>query len=220
MIKAVIFDLDGTLIDALDGYVFAINKALKAKGFRERSADEMRKYYGQTFNEIIRQLTNKSSVDKDVIETVRLKGEFYKATKGAYIKILGGALDIIAALRDKKISMAIASSSGREIIEDALNKMGTADSISVIVSADDITHSKPNPEAFLKAAKKLKVPPNECLVFEDSLHGIAAAKTAGMKCIAVATGGTSKEELKKLNPDILVDNLMDILPQMDKILEQ
>lgn len=212
MIKSVIFDLDGTLIDAFEGHVLTWNAALRAKRFPEVSAEEIGRYYGQTGEEMLRQMMKKPKADKDVMEVLELKREFYRAAKGAYIKILPGAKEIINALFNMHIPIAIASSASRSPIETALNKMGIKGEISAIVSAENIAHSKPHPEAFIKASEALKTAPSDCLVFEDSVHGIVAAKAAGMKCAAVATGTAAKKELEALRPDYIFDSLTQALP--------
>ncbi len=212
MIRAIIFDLDGTLIDALDGHVLTLNRAFAAKGYPEQKPKEIYKYYGETAEEIIRALLKKPCIDADVQEIARLKRAFYKETNGTYIKLLPGAAELIRMFHSKKTPMAVASSANRRGIDEALNKMGIAKYFSAIVSANDIKNSKPNPEIFLKAAHALKTAPKDCLVFEDSLWGVMAAKAAGMKCVAVATGTTSKSDLKKLAPDMVIESMETILP--------
>lgn len=200
MIRAVIFDLDGTLVDSFYGYVQSFNNALKAMGFPQYRASSLKKYYGQKIDEIMRQLMKKPYVDKEVLEGVRLMHSFYESLNGSHIRALPGVVEIFRELHERKIPAAVASSASRIAIDEALRKIGISGEVNVIMSGDDIKNSKPHPEIFLKAAEKLKIPPKDCLVFEDSPHGVLAAKAAGMKCIAVATGTTSKKDLKKLSP--------------------
>lgn len=212
MIKAVIFDLDGVLVDTFEGHAMTFNQALKAKGYEEAKREEFGRYYGQTGEEIMRKLMGKPRVDNEVKETLELKRTFYRAAKGAYIKPLPGAKELVSALYGRKVSMAVASSAAHSSIDAALKKIGVTRKITVIISSEDITHSKPHPETFLKAAEALKIHPEDCLVFEDSLHGVVAARAAGMKCVAVATGTAPKEELEKLHPDLIIDTLEQMLP--------
>jgi len=218
MIRAVIFDLDGTLIDALDGHVLTLNRALAAKGYPEQKPKEIYKYYGQTAEEIIRELLKRPHVDAEIEEIARLKREFYKETNGTYIRLLPGVSELVLALSRKKIPMAVASSANRRGIDEALIKTNIAKYFPAIIASNDIKNSKPHPEIFLKAAELLNVSPKDCLVFEDSLWGVMAAKAAGMKCIAVATGTTSKSDLKKLEPDLVIGTMKEILPKLDAFL--
>ena len=79
----------------------------------------------------------------------------------------------------------------------------------VILTADSVSHSKPNPEIFLKTASELKMNPEKCVVFEDSIFGVKAAKSANMGCVAVTTGVYSKQELEVEKPDLIVKTLND-----------
>lgn len=219
MIRAIIFDLDGTLIDAFCGHVESYNLALKSMGLSPVKPKVFNKYYGQTGIEISRQLLNKPFIDKDVEKLTALKHKFYDEMGDGHIKALPGAVELVNALFERKIPMAVASSSTRSAINAALRQVGIRDKVNDIVSANDIENSKPHPEIFLKAAKKLNVPPANCVVFEDSPWGVMAAKAAGMKCIAVTTGTTSKKDLKKLAPDMIIDSLEAILPpKLDSVL--
>ncbi len=79
-----------------------------------------------------------------------------------------------------------------------------------VLTVDEVSRPKPNPEIFLKCASNLKAIPGKCVVVEDSIFGVKAAKAAGMGCIAVLTGVYSREELKKANPDLIIGSLNEI----------
>jgi len=85
----------------------------------------------------------------------------------------------------------------------------------VVVTADEVSKPKPDPEVFLVCATKLNLSPGDCITVEDSTFGVEAAKAARMKCIAVPSGAYTKEELQNEEPDLLVDSLVEI----DKILD-
>ncbi len=219
MIRAAIFDLDGTLVDAFDAHLKAFNKALEHFHLPEMSRKFLQKYNGQTGVEIIRQFLKKPYLDNTVEEVAVLKREIFASAEGSGIVALPGAAELIDELYKRKMPMAVASSARRNEIDAALEKISVKDKIKEIVSAGDIKNSKPHPEIFLKAAEKLKVAPKDCVVFEDSPWGVMAAKRAGMKCIAVATGTTSKRDLKKLAPDMVICTMKEILPpKLDGIL--
>ncbi|VVB61357.1 Glyceraldehyde 3-phosphate phosphatase [uncultured archaeon] len=219
MIRAVIFDLDGTLVDAFAGHLWAYDEAAKKLNMPKMTRKVFSKYYGQSGTEIIRQFLKKPFVDKTVEELARVKREFFSSGGSTFVVALPSVVDFISELEKRKIPMAVASSARKVEIEMMLQKIGVRNKIQEIVSADDIKNSKPHPEIFLKAAEKLNVAPKDCVVFEDSPWGVMAAKAAGMKCIAVATGTTSKKDLKKLAPDIVLGSLEELLPpKLDKIL--
>lgn len=220
-IKAAIFDLDGTLVDAFDAHLKAFNKAAKRLNLPRMSRKFLQKYNGQTGLEIIRQFLKKPYIDNLVEEAAVLKREIFASAGGSEIVALPGATKLISEFHRRKMPMAVASSARRNEIDFSLKKIGVIDKVNAIVSANDVKNSKPHPEIFLKAAEKLKVAPRDCVVFEDSPWGVLAAKRAGMKVVAVATGTTSKRDLKKLKPDMVLSTMKEILPpNLDRVLER
>lgn len=218
MIKAFLIDLDGTLIDAIEGHLISYNKAFETKGYRKIDLKQYMKYYGQTGIEIMRQLMGKEKIDEDVKEMFELKRKIYLSTNGSYVKILPGAVEIIDAIYERQIPIIIVSSGSRQYVDSSLRILGVRNKITFIVSANDITHSKPHPEIFLKAAERAGILEKDCFVIEDSVHGIRAAKSAGMKCAAVI-GTEPKRILKKEEPDIIIDSLKELLsPMLDEII--
>lgn len=218
--KAALFDLDGTLVDMFEGYFQAFKEALKSNNLPEMSREDLGKYYGQIDTEIFRQFLNLPKVNDVVLGVAKQKQKILVDDGAKYITALPGASELIDTLAQHKVPMAIASSARASAIALAMKSIGIAGKINVIVSADDVTLGKPHPEIFLKAAEKLGIPPKNCIVFEDSIHGVLAAKAAGMKCIAVTTGKTPREELEKLKPYMVVDSLKEILPKMDEVLKK
>ena len=105
--------------------------------------------------------------------------------------------------------------SGREVIDKVLAEKNLGTYFETVISADDVKTPKPDPEIFLKTAKQLGVFPQDCVVIEDSIFGVKAAKDAKMKCVAVSSGVYSKQELMVENPDLVVDGVW----ERDKILE-
>ncbi len=124
----------------------------------------------------------------------------------AKVSLLGGAEELLNSLHGR-VKVALATMSNREIIDKLLPEKSLKGYFDVVITADDVHQPKPNPEIFLKAAAGLKVRPEGCVVVEDSIFGVKAAKDAGMRCVAVATGAYSKEELKEEGADLMVVSL-------------
>jgi beta-phosphoglucomutase len=124
------------------------------------------------------------------------------------ITLFDGALQLLQSLRGK-IKLGLASMNDREVVEHLLKVMSLERFFSVVVTADDVALSKPDPEIFLKCADELKSSPENCVVVEDSVFGVEAAKTAKMKCVAVLTGVHSREMLEKADADLIVKSLTD-----------
>ncbi len=185
MIRAVIFDMDGLLIDsepiwreaekdvfATVGIELCDEMCFKTVGLRiEEVVEFWRRQYPWTnrSNEEV-----KNDINKKVIELILQKGN-----------ALPGVEKLMQFFAGKNIPMAIASGSYYEIIDAVVKKLNLQSFLKVIHSAEEETHGKPHPAVFLHAAKKLDIPVWECLVFEDSFNGIIAAKAARMKVVAV-----------------------------------
>ncbi len=208
--KAVIFDWDGTLADSKKVIIESFQKVLSDincivdDDFLERMIGIGTKLM------IIESLKeNHIEYDDNFVEELTKKKLEHQVNLSKNVKLFDGTVLLLEELHGR-IKIALATMSNRVVIEDLLKQKGLESFFEVVISADDVINPKPHPEIFIKCAKKLNVDPKDCVVVEDSIFGVEAAKTAGMKCIAVPTGFYSKEELKKLNPDLIVDAIEDV----------
>jgi len=186
MIKAVIFDMDGLLIDSNLLWVEAENKVLGKLGVPVLDNEKMVHTFGLREEEAVEYWFSKypwqGSSKEEVLSGVIQEVVHLFKTQG---KLMEGANEVIELFSLQNIPIAVASSSEMIIIETALTKFSIKDKMKVICSAENVTKGKPEPEIYLTTAKKLEVTPSECLVFEDSINGVLAAKAAKMKCVAV-----------------------------------
>ena len=217
-IKAFIFDLDGTLIDAFPAYEKAFKHTIESTG-RTYKKGSLETYYGQLDIEILRQILKKDKIDKEVPLLIEQKRIYYLTIAQTAIKPLPCAAELIRLLKERSIKTAIATSGQRSATEIAIDKLKIRHLLDATITGTEVTKGKPDPELFLKASELINTPPKDCIVIEDSTHGIQAAKHAGMKTIAVSTGKTPMRDLKNLNPDYAVDSLCALLPELEHIIK-
>jgi HAD superfamily hydrolase (TIGR01509 family) len=205
--EAVIFDWDGTLADTRQVVVASFQKAL-SDIHCEISDEFIERRIGigsaETFREILR--SSKMRFDETLIKRLVEKKIQNEIEMSGYVKLFDGSLDLLEHLQGK-VKLGLASMNDRDVISNLLKITGTQRFFDVILTADHVSEPKPNPEIFLKCARKLRSSPERCVVVEDSVFGVKAAKTAKMGCIAVLTGLYSRGELEKANPDLIVDSL-------------
>ena len=184
--KAVIFDMDGVLTDSEP----LINAAAVAM-FRERGLvvqpEDFIPFVGTGENRYLGGVAEKYDFPLDIPEAKRRTYEIYLDLVPRQLRAFPGAQDLVGACRRAGLKIAVASSADLIKIDANLRKIGLPpDSWDTVVSAEDALHKKPAPDLFLAAARKLGVAPADCVVVEDAINGIQAAKSAGMRCLAVA----------------------------------
>jgi beta-phosphoglucomutase len=166
--------------------------------------------FGKTTRQIIEEFLNENGFELGEKEINLLdyeKEEVYRdLIKKEGIQPFAGAVELIRSCKEVGFKVAIASSGPSQNIKTVVDVLKINDFIDVITSGMEVEHGKPHPEIFLRCAQRLGVDPSECVVIEDALWGVKAAKSAGMFCIAV-TNTVSKEELKEA--DLIVDTLAD-----------
>ncbi len=183
--KAVIFDMDGVLIDSEVAHQKAEIQALADHGLQV-TVEDLKPYAGANRRAFRIGITKQFGVDLDwdsiYEEKDRLLFRYMED-----VEALPGVLPLLKAIRQTDCKLAVATSSPKPLLDFVVNKFELAPLFDTLVCNDDITQSKPDPQIFLIAAERLHVKPVECIVIEDSLNGIKAAKAAGMFTIAVPT---------------------------------
>jgi HAD superfamily hydrolase (TIGR01509 family) len=122
------------------------------------------------------------------------------------VTLFDGAIELLDSLRDK-VPIGLASMNNRKVILNLLRKMRLTEYFQVVITADEVKHPKPCPDIFLECAMMLGCSPGGCVVVEDSVFGLEAARRAGMKCIAVPTGAYTRRQLEKMKPNLVVSSL-------------
>jgi len=210
MLKAVIFDFDGTLVSTIDLHVESTQKALERLGIKvdpKDVTDEIGKSLGDLIKDLAKKYPEIHHIDmKDI---VKLKKEIFYQNLDK-VKLIRGARELLNLLKDNGIKIGLATSSSRDFVYTILKRFDILDYFDAIVTAEDVPHAKPNPEIFIKAIELLNVKPYEAVVIEDSSYGVIAAKRAGIPVFAVLTGVNNKRTLEKLHPNKIFKDLYEI----------
>jgi beta-phosphoglucomutase family hydrolase len=201
-LEAVVWDLDGVIADTAAYHYLAWRDVFKERGVAY-TKEEFMPYFGRRHDSIIKSVLGDLPPEEiDAINEEKQRN--YRRLVAQNIRAMPGVIALVKSLHENGIKSAIASSAVPENIELILQGLGIADCFQAIVHGMEVKEGKPSPQIFLLAAKRLKVPPGNCVVIEDAIAGVAAARRAGMKCIAV-TNSHAKEALK--DADLVIDSL-------------
>jgi len=202
-LEAVIWDMDGVIADTGPYHFLAWQDVFGKRGVDFTEVD-FQHNFGKRNDTIVRYAFggNISSEEADVITTE--KEESFRRRVAQNVKPLPGAVGLIKALQLQGVKMAIASSAPPENIRLVAGRLGVYQCFGAVVWGREVTEGKPSPQAYLLAARKLVVDPQNCVVIEDALAGVIGAKRAGMKCLAV-TNTHSRDRLHEA--DLVVGTL-------------
>jgi HAD superfamily hydrolase (TIGR01509 family) len=203
---AVIFDMDGVLIDSVLFHWQAMNQVL-GKYNIHIDDDQLHNFIGQSVVLQLQQISEKFHTPLDITQIVEelkpIKDELQKG-----IQPKEGVEQLLQLLHDNSVPIAIGTSSTTEDTKRKLTDAGILHNFETLVTHDDVVNHKPNPAVYLAAAENLNIPPSQCVVIEDAPSGIQAAKRAGMKCIAVLAPYTTADDLREA--DLIVHSLLEV----------
>ena len=158
----------------------------------------------------LKRLFGENQDEASLKELLKEKEEFYRKEYAPYLVAINGLENFLVAMKNNGVKMAMATSATVEDIDFILNKIPIRDDFDEIVNTSMVSRPKPNPDIFLKAAEKLNMEPSRCIVFEDSIAGIKAANSAGMKVVGITTAHPARD----LHPvDLVINDYTDLTPQ-------
>jgi beta-phosphoglucomutase len=210
----VIWDMDGTLVDTAELHFEAWRIASQELGRAFTRAD-FAATFGRRNPEIMDYLFPQRFTTAEVDAIGERKEQFYrKAAADLGVTLLPGVQALMEGLHRLGVKQAIGSSAPRANLDLILRLTGIERFLSAIIGMEDTTRGKPDPQVFLTAAARLDVPPRRCLVLEDAVAGVQAAKAGGMKCIAVRfVEHHSADKLAQAGADRVVTTLADVSPE-------
>jgi beta-phosphoglucomutase len=212
--SAVIFDVDGVLVDSYRAH-FASWAALYREMGRDYTETAFATDFGRTSRDILRRTLGHNIPESQIRHLDERKEALYRERLRKQFPAMDGAVELIDALVADGFLLAVGSSAPRENIALSLDELSRGARFAAIVSGEDVTCGKPDPHAFQLAAQRLGVPPARCAVVEDAVHGIEAARRAGMAAIAL-TGTATREQFSAA--DLVVDGLRELSPQIIRAL--
>lgn len=210
-VQAVLFDLDGVIVDSEPLHVKALDLTCRHFGF-ELLPEDIVRFKGVTERQAARYFFNGSEQAASKIEEfIAFKSRLYTKSIVQELELIEGAVDFINFCRASGWRISLTTSALPENVESVLQKFQLATCFEAIVSGGEVTHSKPHPEPYLKTAKKLDIEPQHCLVIEDSINGVRSGKSAGCRVIGITTTFAA-DELHAAGADLVVNSFADIRP--------
>ncbi|MBX2945959.1 MAG: HAD family phosphatase [Cyclobacteriaceae bacterium] len=199
---AVIFDMDGVIVDTNPFHKETINQFCKKYGFQLTDEELRTRIYGRTNREWITALFGK--LTEQQLEAYAFeKEQMFREAYAAHIKPVEGLISFLEMLEQNHIVRSIATSAPRANVDFVLKGTGIGKYFNIILDESMVSHGKPHPEIYLKSAKALNLPNQQCIVIEDSLSGIQAGKASGSKVIGITTTHAPDE---MMDTDLVIDN--------------
>lgn len=208
MLKAIVFDMDGVIVDS-EPLHKKVQEAILARYGIEPTEEELQSYIGLGIKPLLEKHIQKYRlpVSLEELHLLYLETLFRIFTNGE-LKPIPGAIELIQQGKNAGLKLGIASSSPLKLIQLILNRLQMLTHFDTIVSGDQVQKGKPDPEIFLESAKRLQCEPSECVAIEDSTNGILSAKKAHMKCVAFKSPNTKGQRLDVA--DWVVEDLREI----------
>jgi HAD superfamily hydrolase (TIGR01509 family) len=216
MIKAVIFDMDGVMIDS-EPLWEKTERILLAKRNIDYNPTYREKIVGLSQNDSARLLKETFNLPETIKELISERVETLLSLYERELELVAELVNLLKQVQESGFLLALASSSPIRVINFVLDRFALKGFFSIVVSGDDIELGKPNPDIYLHTARGLGVKPEECVVIEDSINGVKAAKRAGMFCIAVPDRRLNQKEFQVA--DLVVDSLDKINVKLIKNLD-
>jgi beta-phosphoglucomutase len=209
MIKTVIFDMDGVIIDTEPVHHHAFFTQFGELGLAI-SDEEYASFLGKSTRNVFQRLKQKYQLTQEVDELLKRKREIFNGRfdTDADLNLLPGVRTLIEDLHQHGVQLVLASSASNGTIARVFNRFGLAPYFTHLVSGEDFEESKPHPAIFLHAAEVSGTPVTQCIVIEDSANGVAAAKAAGIYCVGYASPHSAGQDLRQA--DLIIQDFSEL----------
>ncbi len=207
MVKGILFDLDGTLVDSYEAISFSLNKAREHFGLEELTVDEIRKMVGLGLEVLVEKSMGKDNVK----EGVRIFREHYGVVFSEKTKVLPQVAETVIKLHRLGIKMAVTSNKPSKYCTPILENFDLARYMTIILGPMDVANAKPEPDMVFKALETMNLNKNEVAYVGDMVVDIETCRNAGIPVWVIPSGSQTREELMKGKPDIILYNFSDIV---------
>ncbi|TLM78524.1 MAG: HAD family hydrolase [Actinobacteria bacterium] len=204
-LQAVLFDLDGTLIDSVGLILASFRYATETVLGVEMSDEDLLRNVGMPLRPQM-EILAPGRAD----ELVAVYREHNNAHHDAMLKGYEGVPEVLDELRGRGLSLAVVTSKGTPLMMRGLDRFGLTGRFDVLVSMDDVTAHKPDPAPLLYAAERLGVAPSQCAYVGDSPHDVVAARAAGMLAVGALWGAFPPERVREAGPDLTADDIREV----------
>lgn len=209
MIKGVLFDLDGTLLDTLEDLYQSVNAALTACGFPERTRMEVRSFVGNGVRNLMVRSVPDGEENPKFEECFQKFREHYAAHLNDHTAPYAGIMELLAELKEKGIPTAVVSNKSDAAVKE-LCRETFGDLVPLAIGESERVKKKPAPDTVIEAAAEIGVPLKDCVYVGDSEVDLATAENAGIPCISVSWGFRDKELLESLGAKTLLDTVAEL----------
>jgi beta-phosphoglucomutase family hydrolase len=210
MTRACIFDMDGVLIDSGAHHRRAWQALVKELGVEPLDPEFWRLSIGRRAEDAVPLILSRAVSPAEARQLALRKRELYGELSRHGTEAVEGVVGFIDELARLGVPRAVGTSATRPDVDALLGELGLLHRFDAVVTAEDVTRGKPDPQVYLEAARRLAVPPAECVVFEDAVSGVQAARTAGMRAIGVTTAHT-RAELAAAGAESAIDDFREVL---------
>lgn len=190
---AVIFDMDGTMINNMEYHKKAWKEFAKRHGFDVTGEEFKEKFSGKKNDQIFKLILGEDIFADDIAKYTEEKEALYRELYAPDIKPIAGLHEVITTLQNAGKKLAVATTAPKDNRDFGFKALGLENIFSVVLGDEDVTKGKPHPEIYVETAKKLGVDPSRCIVFEDSPPGVQSGKDAGMKVVSILTTHTEED---------------------------
>ncbi len=204
--KAIIFDMDGVIVDS-EPLHFELERGLLEELGGHISPEEHNNFVGTTDYYMWSTFKKQFNIELSVEEMIHIKKERFIENIHK-LELVDHFKELLLTLYNENYLLGLASSNNRKAVNMIVEKFDLDKYLQFIISGEEVTKGKPNPEIFLTAAKKTNVHPSQCLVIEDATNGVEAAKAAGMKCIGFQNPNSGNQDLS--GADLVIDSLQNL----------